>query len=487
MTCLIVASFVLQDRYSSLIPQQKYFAKVDGHPINPKKLFQMLDYQVKRIKESAPHLTSEDFKMARFPEQMLDEYIRKVIKGIELSRQGFSISEPMLIKKLNMYGPEFMQNFRYIDPIKKKTILDDVRKDLVEQQLFLPYQLPRLYQMALYKSFYSKRHFDLVSIDYDKIVANEMPTEADLKTIVSKNAQEFMEDEKRSFYLIDLNQKKIAITEQELQHYYDKHKKLFISPTTKKLLSFKEAKHDVVNHVHHEKLAAFAKALREKIENDELEIGDIEGCPQETFSNITKETAFKYSLNVLNYAFDQDLNVLSDPYEDPVSGHLFVVQPFDIQAESQMTGDSLKKAATILWLREKKEIIAKQDLETLFSLEDKPAEFYAFIKSKHFTLKSNMHADRTQNNIDGVDPELLHRIFSVGQGKVVYNYAPHGIIMARVTNDALHTMKDFDAHKTSGYFLKAAFQSVSTLFLIDVAKHHKVEKDIKQLYEECQF
>ena len=485
VSVLVITSFVVQDRFGMMMPQQKCFAKIDGKPVNPQKFFQILDYQVKMIRQRAPQVSSEDFKMARFPEQVLETYIQKLVKDTELKRQGFVISEASLLQQLQNYGQEFMKNFKYLDPMKKKAILEDIKSGMVEQQLILFYQLPVSYQKALYQSFHSKRMFDLITIDYEKMNVEGQPTAEHLEAIVKKNPQEFMEDEKRSFYLIDLNRKDFPITEAEIHQYYEAHKKQFVSSTTKKLLSLQEAKADVIAHVRHAKLTSFAKELRTKIDEAELNIDDIEGYTPEVFKDVTKDSAFKYSLNVLNFAFGQDLNILSDVFEDPVTGHLYIVQVSDITPEAQMQGEALKKAATQMWFKEKKEDLAKQELNNLFQLESKEAEFYALVKEKKFVLKTDMSIDRTQGPVEGLTPDLGERLFSIGSKQLVYSYTPKGIVIARVKKDVLHSAEDFNGQKTAEYFLRSAFQTVMQLFVNDLLKHHKIERDVEHLYEEC--
>ena len=489
VSVFIIISFIAQDRFGLAMSQPKCFAKIDGKPVNSQKFFQLLDYQVKMIRERAPQVTPDDFKNARFPEQVLEHYIEKTVKDIELKKQGFVIPEEVLVHQLSHYGQEFVQKFKYLDPLKKKILLEDIRKEMIEHQLILFYNLPVLYQKALYQSLHSKRYFDLITLDYDQIKIEGSPTKEDLDTLVKTHPQEFMEDEKRSFYIIDLNKKDFPISEEDIQHYYEAHKKQFVSPETNQELNFSDAKPEMIELLKHEKLTQFMKELKNKIEEAELTIDDIDGYTPECFKEISaNDSNFHYSLNVLNFAFGQDLNILSDIFEDPATGHFYLVQVCDIQPEAQMQGERLKNAAQKIWLQTKKEDIAKQELNNLFQLETKEKEFYDLVKAKNFELQSDLSLDRATpyHEIKDFNPELAHRIFSVGLQQLIYVYTPKGIVVARIKKDVLHNSQDFE-ESASQDFLRSAFHSAMHLFVTDLLKHHKIEKDVAHLYEECHF
>lgn len=563
ISALIIVSFFVQDRFGMMMNQTKYFAKIDGKPINSQKFFQILDYQIKSIKDTAPHLTSDDFKMAKFPEQMLDQYIYQLIKVLELQNQGFIISEPMLVQKTHSYGENFTQHFRHADTLRKKSILEDMRKELIEQQLFLSYRLPKAYQELVYKSFRSRRVFDMVTIHYDDIKIKGEPSSEELVEIAKKYADELMEDEKRSFFLVNLTDKKYHFSDEELESYYKTHKENFVMPEKKHIVMvssmdakylekiikktknivvlkkdsklevrdlgfvkeddldlkeayssspdkilisqskptvylklavkkaliphFKDIKKEVYQYKCQEQVEGIVKNLKEKIENDEINIDDIPDHKVETFQNVSKNDVFKYGVPLLNFIFDQDPNILSETFQDPISGNIFVVQVSEVVPEAQMTGEQLKKAVQKIWIQNKQEEEAKKDLDTLFNLESKEAEFYAFVKEKGYQLKSNLSVDRVTQKMDDVDPELLYRVFTVGTGKIVYTYTPKGIVIGRILKDTLHQEHDFDEKKVEEYFMKTAYQSVSQMFLIDISLKHKIEKDIEFLNDECHF
>jgi len=489
LTVLIIAAFVLQDRYGLMSSQQKFFAKIDGQPINHRKFFQLLDFQMKSIKEKSPHLTLNDFKAAHFPEQVLEEYVGRTVRILELRNQGFILSEDTLVQKLAKYGADFNTHFNHMDAERKKVILEEMRREILEQQLYLPYQLPKNYQKLIYSSFQSDRVVDVITIKYDKTPVKGQPTEDEIQNLTEQNPQTFMTDEKRSFYLINLSHKKYTFTEQELREYYKHNKEAFIS-SDKKQLSFEKAKSEIESNLRFAKISDAAKNLKRRIENDEINIDDIEamGYKKAAFKKMTKDTLFSYSLPVLNYAFEQELNVLSDVFEDPATGDLFVIQLYNVTTEEQMKGAELKKAVHKLWLKKKKEEVAKQDLGTLYHFENDPKALYQFISKRNFTLKKDVAVNAVTQKNEGLDPELLFRVFqNASQGNLVYVYTDEGISIARVIKDNLHDANDFDETKTAQYFMGTAQQTVMSAFSKHVSTHHKVEKDIELLYQEIQF
>ncbi|USO02625.1 MAG: peptidyl-prolyl cis-trans isomerase [Alphaproteobacteria bacterium] len=489
LTVLIIASFVLQDRYGLISSTQKHFAKIDGKSINNRKFFQLLDHQIKSIKEKSPHLTMDDFKMAHFPEQVLDEYIGSTVRILELRHQGFTVSEDMLIKKLNQYGQNFNLYFNQMDPERKKVMLEDVRREIVEQQLVLPYQFPKGYQKLIHQSFNSDRVIDVITIDYSSINVSENPAEDELQAVIEQNPQAFMTQEKRSFYLINLSRKKYNFTQDELQTYYKKHKEAFIG-SDKKPLIFSKALPEVEAQLRFAKIAEAAKNLKARIENDEINIDDIEaqGYRKETFKKMTKETLFTYSLPVLNFAFEQELNVLSDVFEDPATGDLFVVQVYEIDPETQMKGAELQKAAKKMWSVKKKEEKAKQDLETLYQLERKVQEFYEFVAKRKFKVRRNVAINRAMQKTEGLNPELLFRVFQTSaDGKMVYIYTDKGITLARIIKDELYKGGAFETKQAAQFFGQTAHQTVMSTFLQHLSTRHKIEKDVDYLYQEIQF
>ncbi|MCX7338112.1 MAG: SurA N-terminal domain-containing protein [Alphaproteobacteria bacterium] len=237
----IIASFVIWGigdvirGYSAMRP----IAKVGSHSITYDDYSHALRQEISRIQEASKgKLTSEQLKQAGIHTHVLDNLINQATLDQELKRHNLFASD-MLVRSYIHSMPVFQQDGTFNKQLFSKAIsgshltesqfIQNIRHNLLTQQLVGPLvmgaKLTNSYKDLLFKALTEEKVFAAISIPFEKIKLDVIPTKEELTIFYQQNKQNYGVPEFRRVTLVLLTPKTLSrstpLNETDIQAEYD--------------------------------------------------------------------------------------------------------------------------------------------------------------------------------------------------------------------------------------------------------------------------
>lgn len=403
---LIILSFMMfgiqgyfQSTYSGDV-----VAKVDGTTISKAYVKHRLQEALKQFGGS---ISLEKALKMGFGRLVLDEIITEILIQKEIERLKLTVGEKSINLALRLaptfheagkgFSPQKLKDFLARSGMNEKALLAEIRKNIMQQQLFsalsMPVTLSEAFSAPLFEGLVQERDIDIIFYNQKNIPLKlKTPSDAELKAYYEEHGKDFQTEEKRKISVLTIDPLKLVegrtFSKEELEATYEQHIAEFSTP---------EKRHVVVASLSSEKeYEALKKALmRGETPRDLLDLG--------------LKTADSLDTAIAGAAFSLKQGGISTPVK--TANGLKVVQVKAIKAPVIHPLTAVKDRVIE---RAKREEGQKVMTELVSTIEDQIAgggDIKALAKTHHLTLLETGLETRQMLESKGLPKNVLDQAF----------------------------------------------------------------------------
>ncbi len=390
-------------------------------------------------RQNSTILTEEDIKALDIDNIILKKLINNHLLHYLTTYYDFDISNEAVIqfaKELPDFHNEhgvfdvkiFKSAFRNV-AYREEQFLQNLKKNILANNvtsIFLEgFKTPRIMAKNLVDYLAESRDVDIISIDLAHLPTNlkiPSPTEDQLQDFYKKNQKLFQIDEKRKFSYIVVTQddikKKLVITDQDIQSFYDNHKEDFIDKPLRKVRG------EIILTIEKEKIERatvdFLRNLEDSVASgiSLMEISKMFGLKQDHLDYLSHKELLYSKTPVSQIAtniFELSEREVSYPIELQEKNSIIIVQMESIKPNKTEQFLESKNKLTTLW---KQEYLANDNLKILENITKKYKSSNINVtefKNIGITITpiTITRAEINQYKANNFPPELLFSIFQV--------------------------------------------------------------------------